>query len=66
MQVGLKGGKRRKRGSPASKEDERLLGTSLFTIYYAYFSLDYTDQIYLAIKQKGSKGPKKDKLIPDL
>lgn len=55
-----------KEDPPGSEGDERLLGTSFFTIYYSYFSLDYTDQIYLAIKQKGTKGPKKDKLIPDL
>lgn len=58
--------KEKNRVSPGSEGDERLLGTSLFTIYYLYFSLDYTDWIYLAIKQKGTKGPKKDKLIPDL
>lgn len=52
-----------KEDPPGSEGDERLLGTSFFTIYYSYFSLDYTDQIYLAIKQKGTK---KDKLIPDL
>lgn len=55
-----------KEGPPGSEGDERLLGTSLFTIYYSYFSLDNADQIYLAIKQKGTKGPKEDKLIPDL
>lgn len=60
------GKKREKEGPLGSGEDERLLGISLFTIYYFYFSLDYTDQTHLAIKQKGTKGPKEDKLIPDL
>lgn len=58
--------KREKEGPPGSGEEERLLGISLFTIYYSYFSLDYTEQTHLAIKQKGTKGPKEDKLILDL
>lgn len=38
----------------------------LLSAYTWHRSLDYTAQIYLAIKQKGTKGPSKAKLIPDL
>jgi len=55
-----------KEGPPGSEGVERLPGTSLLAIYCSYFSLDCRDQIYLAIKQKSTKGPKKDKLVPDL
>lgn len=60
------GKKREKEGPPGPREDEMLLEISLFTIYYSYFSLNYTEQTHMAIKQKGTKGPKEDKLIPDL
>lgn len=46
--------KREKEGPPGSGKDERLLGITLFTIYYSYFSLNYTEQTHLAIKQKGT------------
>lgn len=51
--------KREKEGPPGSGKNERLLGISLFTIYYSYFSLYHTEQTHLAIKKKAPRDPKK-------